>query len=248
MIRAIICDDEIASIRILKKLIEAYSIPIQIVGTASNGIDAITLYYKSSPDLVFLDIQMPGRNGFEVIEEIGRANIIIVTAYNLFEYAQRSLRLGVKDILVKPIDYEQLSAAIERALGWKFTQNSLVNRVLEYINKNYMEHITLDELAELCYCSKNHLARVFKAETSQTIIGHLHFVRIRQACEKIKTGELSLEEISIQVGYKNLNAFYYNFKKYIGKTPGEYGREEENEEDNRNYNRTTKTAKTIPVD
>ena len=64
MIRAVICDDETASLAIIKYLIESEGLPIQIVGTALNGQSALELIRREEPDLAFMDIQMPKLNGF----------------------------------------------------------------------------------------------------------------------------------------------------------------------------------------
>ena len=83
MIRAVICDDETASLAIIKYLIESEGLPIQIVGTALNGQSALELIRREEPDLAFMDIQMPKLNGFEVIEGLGRTKvkIIIITVH-----------------------------------------------------------------------------------------------------------------------------------------------------------------------
>ena len=69
MIRAVICDDETASLAIIRYLIESEGLPIEIVGTASNGQSGLELIQKEEPDLAFLDIQMPKMDGFEVLKD-----------------------------------------------------------------------------------------------------------------------------------------------------------------------------------
>ena len=69
MIRAVICDDEDAALKIITYSIENQGIPIEIVGTASDGKEALALIKKENPNLVFLDIEMPGKDGFETIKE-----------------------------------------------------------------------------------------------------------------------------------------------------------------------------------
>ena len=70
MIRAVICDDEDAALKIITYSIENQGIPIEIVGTASDGKEALALIKKENPNLVFLDIEMPGMNGFDVVEKL----------------------------------------------------------------------------------------------------------------------------------------------------------------------------------
>ena len=99
MIRAVICDDETASLAIIRYLIESEGLPIEIVGTASNGQSGLELIQKEEPDLAFLDIQMPKMDGFEVLKKLkgSKTKVIFITVYNTFAYAQKSLRLGACD-------------------------------------------------------------------------------------------------------------------------------------------------------
>ncbi len=82
---------------------------------------------------------MPFMDGFEVIEKAGDCKVIIITAYDSFSYAQKALRLGACDILAKPIDFEQLKTAVERAIGHQYTADPRMNEVISYIYAHYME-------------------------------------------------------------------------------------------------------------
>ena len=115
MIRAVICDDEKAALNIIRHFVEAETLPIEIVGTAQNGKDAWELIQREKPDLAFMDIHMPYMNGFEIIQKMTDTKVIIITAYDSFEYAQRALRLGASDIISKPVEFEQLRQAIVRS-------------------------------------------------------------------------------------------------------------------------------------
>lgn len=122
MIKAIIVDDEPAVSEILTFFIKKNELPIEIVGIAEDGQEAIALIGQEKPRLVFLDIQMPVMNGFEVMQRRNsETDFIIITAFESFSYAQKALRLGAKDILLKPIQYEQFTEALTRAIGWQFT-------------------------------------------------------------------------------------------------------------------------------
>ena len=93
MIRAVICDDEKAAIKIIKYFVENTNLPIEIVGTAENGRDALNLIKDTKPDLAFMDINMPFLDGFEVIDQIENTKVIVITAYDSFAYAQKALRI-----------------------------------------------------------------------------------------------------------------------------------------------------------
>ena len=230
MIKGGICDDEKAALNIIRHLIEAKKLPIEIAGTAENGRDAWNLIQCVKPDLVFMDIHMPYMNGFEIISKMKERKVIIITAYDSFEYAQRALRLGASDILSKPIEFEQLEQAIIRAIGWNFTGNEVVDTILAYIYEHYNEQIELDTLAELTFCTPSHIARLFKKYMGMTIISYVHKVRIEKSIFLMDEKKLAIKEAAETVGYQNLNHFYKYFHIHMGVTPAVYikqGRDKE---------------------
>src|SRR5690554_766815 len=152
MIKVIIVDDEPLSKQVLEYQLNKIKYPISIVGEASNGDEAIRLIRGKNPDLVFMDVEMPRFNGLDVIKMINLDNdidteFIIITAYGNFSYAQEALRLGVKDIILKPIDGNSLLNGINRALDFNLTDNQLLNEIIAYLGKNYNKQIRLDELS-----------------------------------------------------------------------------------------------------
>lgn len=232
MIRTVICDDEKAARNMIKYYVESEHLPIEIVGMAEDGCDAWNVIQKERPDLVFMDIHMPFLSGFEVMQRLPDTKFIVITAYDCFEYAQKALRMGVCDIIAKPIEFDQLRDAITRAVGWNFTPNEQVNKMLEYIHKNFREKIELEDLMELTFCSKVHVSRVFKQYMGMTVVSYINKVRIDNARNLIDGENLSVKEAAEQSGYQNLNNFYKYFKLNTGMTPalyirnkGEKGRE-----------------------
>ncbi|MEG0779587.1 MAG: response regulator [Oscillospiraceae bacterium] len=223
MIRAVICDDETAAQTIIRYFIKSEGLPIEIVGTASNGQSALELIRQEQPDLAFLDIQMPALNGFEVIEQLHNCNtkIIVITVYDTFSYAQKALRLGVRDILSKPIDIAQLRQAIIRAIGWNFTPNDTLNQALSYIHLHYAEKIEIVDLAQDACCTTSHIAHLFKKYLDISPVTYINKVRIDQAVQMLHAGE-SIKETAYGVGYKSLNNFYKHFKFFTGKTPASF--------------------------
>jgi two-component system, LytTR family, response regulator LytT len=117
-IRTLIVDDEAPARSELRYLLER--IPdLQVVGEATNATEALELIKVLNYDLVFIDIQMPGLNGLDVVatfKELERAPaVIFVTAYS--EYAVKAFELDAVDYLVKPIDEERLLMAVNKARG-----------------------------------------------------------------------------------------------------------------------------------
>ncbi len=116
MIKAIIIDDEVQGRKLLNVLIKAHCPQIEIMDESSdlpNGVKAIRKY---KPDLVFLDIEMPGHSGLDILEFFDEKDIdfgiVFTTAYN--EYAVKAFKLSAVDYLLKPISGEDLEQAVER--------------------------------------------------------------------------------------------------------------------------------------
>ena len=111
-IKAIIVDDERLAREGLKQLL-AETGEIELVGEASNADEAIDLVDKYKPQLLFLDIEMPEKNGFDLLEElIETPYIIFTTAYN--EFALKAFEVNAIDYVLKPIDLTRLKEAIAR--------------------------------------------------------------------------------------------------------------------------------------
>jgi len=110
--KSIIVDDEELARDDLKALLKNFN-EIEIAGEAETVEEAKLLINKLNPALIFLDIQMPGKSGFELLEEIQTdAKIIFVTAFD--EFAIRAFEVNAKDYLLKPVNKERLSRVIER--------------------------------------------------------------------------------------------------------------------------------------
>jgi two-component system, LytTR family, response regulator len=113
-IRALIVDDEPIARQGLRTLLAAEA-AIEIIGECGNGLAAVKAIREQSPDLVFLDVQMPKLSGFEVVAEIGAANmpaVIFVTAYD--QYAIKAFEIDAMDYLLKPFDEERFQKALGR--------------------------------------------------------------------------------------------------------------------------------------
>ncbi len=108
--RTIIIDDERLARTELKKMLQKFP-EIEIVDEATNGNDALSKIDKLQPDLIFLDIQMPGKNGFELLNEMDLVPyVIFTTAFD--EYALKAFEVNALDYLLKPIDPQRLADAI----------------------------------------------------------------------------------------------------------------------------------------
>lgn len=226
MIKAVIVDDEPAVATIIQHFIKDESLPIEVAGVADNGVNGVSMIKRIEPQIVFLDIQMPMMNGFEVIRDYPQMNYVIVTAFDYFEYAQEALRLGAKDILLKPIEKEQLLKAISRAVGWNFTGNEIVDGIMEYVDKHYAEKISLSTLSEQFFVTPGHIARLFKKHVGESAVSYINRIRVEKSKKILKEGS-SVKDAAEQVGFESLNNYYKYFKLHTGMTPAEFTKTEQ---------------------
>ena len=111
--RAMIIDDERLARSALRRLLNSHR-DVEVVAEASNPDEAIHAIHKVSPDVLFLDVEMPGGSGFDLLEKLEDVPaVIFTTAYD--EYAVRAFEVSALDYLVKPVTAERLSAALGRA-------------------------------------------------------------------------------------------------------------------------------------
>lgn len=124
--KAIIIDDERLAREELKSLLAAYSNEIKIIGEAKNGIEGIELIEKLSPDIVFLDIQMPEMDGFEMIKKLNIIpKVVFVSAYD--EYALDAFKVNALDYLLKPVDPNQLKETLQKLKSDKIEDDFVSN-------------------------------------------------------------------------------------------------------------------------
>jgi two-component system LytT family response regulator len=116
-IRTVIVDDERNGREVLLALLEKFCINVEVVGTADSAESAILLIKDLKPQLVFLDINMPGLSGFEMLEKLAPINfeVIFVTAHDA--YALKAFKFSAIDYVLKPIDLDDLQKAVEKVEG-----------------------------------------------------------------------------------------------------------------------------------
>jgi two-component system, LytTR family, response regulator len=114
MIKAIIVDDEEKSLKNLELLLTSYCSEVEIINRANNALEAVKMITAQKPDVVFLDVNMPGYTGFDVLENIRETSCLVIFTTAHKNYAINALRKGAFDYLLKPIDTDELKDCISR--------------------------------------------------------------------------------------------------------------------------------------
>jgi two-component system, LytTR family, response regulator len=131
MLRAILIDDEANSLSALQQKLIEHCPQVEIIGTYTKPAECIQAVNTLKPDIVFLDIEMPGINGFKLLQEVSYKNFepVFVTAYD--HYAIKAIRFSALDYLIKPVDIDELKWSVERAAQKK--NNSSSNERLDLL-------------------------------------------------------------------------------------------------------------------
>ena len=140
-IRSIIIDDNPFNIEVLSDLLQEKNVKTNLVGTAKNGKEGLELISSVKPDLVFLDVEMPDMNGFEVLASLDEINFrtIFVTAHS--HYAIQAIRFNALDYLVKPVDPKELKLAIRRYRSNDIAQHQIQNALQNMERKNALDQV-----------------------------------------------------------------------------------------------------------
>jgi two-component system, LytTR family, response regulator len=116
MLKAIIIDDETDCSESLSILLEKYCPEVEVVAICNSGAAALKEITMQKPQLVFLDIEMPHMNGFELIEKLPVINFELIFTTSYDQYAIKAIRFSALDYLLKPVDYEDLKKAVQKAM------------------------------------------------------------------------------------------------------------------------------------
>ena len=173
MIRTVLVDDEIDSIRVLQKLLESFCPQVAIVGTANGVETALQVIRETGPDLVFLDIEMAQGNAFDLLNQLQPLSFqfIFVTAFD--DYAIRAFKYSAVDYLLKPVDIDDLRSAIsrvqERPLEKDLTQK--MRTLLEHMGSLQMsqQKMAIPTITGLMFVPVQEILR-FEAKGNYTTI------------------------------------------------------------------------------
>lgn len=235
--KIVIIDDEPKTRNGLAKIIGAHA-GWKITRSFDDALDAIDYLRDNPVDLVITDIRMPKMSGLDLIDALRGAcpdtAFVVLSGYSLFEYAQRSIDLGVRKFLVKPVSPRELIETlmvIEKEMDGKQkpdtappirTNNLIVQRAQEYLNLNYRSKCSLKDVAAALYISPNYLSSLFKDETGQNFSSYLMNIRLEKSLRYLRDVSYRISDIAALSGFTDYRYFCSVFRKKYGMTPVEY--------------------------
>ncbi len=236
--KLLIADDEDMIRKGLAKYIELHTDRFEKVLMASDGQEACDLIFRDKPELMLLDVQMPAKDGIEVMQEANQAGIlpatIILSGYDEFRYAQQAVRCGAKDYLLKPSRssdiLKKLNEVADECFGREEVdlivddtmKNSAVAVARRYMDEYYYENLTLGMVADKVGITAGYLSTLFTRTDGVGFIDYLNSIRIKHACSYLMQNYLKTYEIAYKVGYNDEKYFSKVFHKVTGQTPSEY--------------------------
>ncbi len=235
MFKLVIVDDEYYTLEGMREILDWSKYDITIAGTAADGTEGLRVIRETDADIVIADICMSEMNGLDMLEQLRKQDyhgrVIILSGYQSFEYAQRSIDLKVEKYLTKPINREKLEAVIEQIVrefreerggGHSIEPPELFSKILSEIDLHYREELSLSHLAEQFYCSPVYISKAFKRYVGMNYLEYITKKRIDAAKELLAHSSMLIDEVMSEVGYQDAKHFRNLFKKQVGISPSEY--------------------------
>jgi two-component system response regulator YesN len=247
----IVTDDELWIRERLINSINWEEIGVTVIGQASDGEEALEICKILKPDIVLTDIRMPVISGLEFVQALKESSvnskIIIVSGYDDFSYAQKAIKLGVFDYILKPVENSEITDIVKRCIrqiaqesvGRKFTEEAtpdsdnqdkiptgrmkkMIEKARLFIDGNYQKPITLPDAAQSIMLNPSYFSKIFKKEVGESFTRYLARYRIEKAIELTKDPALKVYEIADKVGYDNVPYFIKTFRQFTGFSPNQY--------------------------
>ena len=249
MYKLLIVDDEEDIRRGLAELFPWEEIGYQVIGTASNGRQALEQVRHGEVDVVFCDIRMPAMSGVElaraVAEEHRSVAVVFLSAYKDFSYAKEALKYGVRDYVLKPTNFTDIRAVFRRlkkemdcefpaaseatgtpgdrstASGSRQRADWVISAIKGYVERDY-GRATLTRAARIVQMNPQYVSRLFKEKTGENFNTFLKRTRMNKAAQLLQEVDYLVYDVSEMVGYSNPKNFTRTFKKHFGTTPHQY--------------------------
>lgn len=238
-LRVLLVDDEIMIREGFKRLFNWEEHDCEVVGEASDGMEALTKIDQLKPDIAIMDINIPIMNGLKVIQMARLKHpdtaFVIVSGYDDFSYCREALRLQITDYILKPVNYEEFGTCIDNlkiALFQRRTseedspqEERTIHGITRFLQEHLAEEVSLSVLAEEFHLNPQYISQLFKSEIGVNFLAYLTNVRMEHAKKLLLTTSFSIAEVSEQSGYGDYRVFTKVFKKTEGVTPSQYRRD-----------------------
>ena len=249
MIKVLIIDDEPMQRQGIVRLTPWEDFGAEVIGAAGSGMEGILLAREHRPDVLIVDIKMPGLSGLDVIARLREeldAEYIILSGYSEFEYAQQAIALGVCAYLLKPLDDDELSSAMRLAANHIEERRVHLHDVgaadvgcarlnlpeeepirgyllhaVRHMEEHMAEPITVREVAEELGLSVSYLHKLF-ARCGTSFSSYLTDCRLRRASQMLRESDEKIYVIAAACGYQDTRYFSKIFQKHMGVKPSEY--------------------------
>jgi two-component system response regulator YesN len=198
---------------------------------ASNGMQALEILKKPNAiDLVILDVIMPGMLGTDVLKQIRKIradlSVVILTGQGSKDVAIEALQGRADDYIEKPFEVEKFLSTVQKVLDSKTkaitSHINKMDRIKMFIERNSDKKISLEHVAEEVHLSSKYLSRLFKETTGEGFNEYRLKIKIQKAKELLKTTEYTVDQLAIQLGYKNSESFIRMFEKLTNLTPTQF--------------------------
>lgn len=230
MIKILVAEDESKSRAALASRLRAILGEAALIETAADGNEAVLKAVQVRPQLVFMDIEMPFKNGLEAAEVVKRqlpqTHVVFLTAYDRFDYAVGALRAGGADYLLKPSSETDLRELLQKFFDMSPEQSRNVTpfetALNVWVHQHYTEETTLEAAAESMGMSPFYFSRQVKAATGKTFLEFFNGYRMEKAKKRLLSTDMTVSEVGRSVGYPDANYFAKAFKRAAGCTPSVY--------------------------
>lgn len=238
-LNVLLVDDEIIIRQGFIKLFDWQAHDCQVIGQASDGLEALSKIDELKPDIVIMDINIPIMNGLKVIE-LSRIKhpdtaFVIVSGYDDFSYCRQALKLKITDYILKPVNYEEFGNCIDN-LKISLFESKIENKdsqqkdrmivsITKYLQNHLQEDVSLNVLAQEFHLNAQYISQLFKSEIGVGFLTYLTNIRMEHAKKLLLSTDDAISDISDQCGYNDYRVFTKVFKKKEGITPSQFRRD-----------------------
>ncbi len=247
----LLADDEIHICSGIRELLAGCGDRYSLVAEAGTGPEALTLFRRFFPDIVILDVRMPGMTGLEAFEKMREVSAhvqgIFISAHSDLQYLRTAIQNEAVDYLFKPLDPQEILKALDRAdarlqrLGIPEVSASAaesrdavnqrtVEEIRHCIRNNYGNQLTVRQIADAVHLSTAYACTLYKRITGTTILETLTETRMKAACRLLTESDLPIQAIAQRVGYQDIRYFKQLFQRYAHQSPTDYRNRQEEKE------------------